>query len=52
MSVLYLVAAQAIYNFAPHLRGIRSCVQFRDALCKRKLGVAKYGEQVSHANQL
>ena len=51
MSVLYLVAVQAIYNFAPRLRGIHSCVQFRDALCKRELGAAKYGAQVSHAKQ-
>ena len=49
MSVLYLLAAQAIYNFTPHLRDICSCVQFRDALCKRKLGAAKYGDRVSPA---
>ena len=52
MSVLYLVAVQAIYNFAPRLRGIHSCVQFRDALCKRELGAAKYGVRVSHASKL
>ena len=44
MSILYLVAAQAIYNFTPHLQDICSCVQFRDALCTCKLGAAKYGE--------
>ena len=31
---------------------ISSCVEFRDALCTCKLGAAKYGEQVSSANQL
>ena len=52
MSVLYLVAVQVIYNFAPRLIGICSCVEFRDALCTCKLGAAKYGERVSPANQL
>ena len=52
ISVQYLVAAQAIYNFAPRLRGIRSSVEFRDALCTCKLGAVKYGERVGPANQL
>ena len=52
MLVLYLVAVQVIYNFAPHRIGICSCVEFRNALCTCKLGAAKYGEQVGPANQL
>ena len=51
-SVLRLVAVLAIYNFAPHLRGIRSCVEFHDALCGCKLGAAKYGKRVGPGNQL
>ena len=46
MSVLYLAAAQAIYNFALRPQGIRSSVEFHDALCTCKLGAAKYGERV------
>ena len=49
MLVLYLVAVQAIYNFTPRLRGIRSYVEFCDAC---KLGPAKYSERVGPANQL
>ena len=52
MSILYLVAARAIYNFYSRLQGICSCVQFRDALCTCKLGAAKYSEQVGPTNQL
>ena len=50
ISVLYLVAAQAIYNFAPCLRGICSCVEFRDSLCTCKLRAAKYSERVGPTN--
>ena len=46
MSVLYLAAAQAIYNFALRPQGIRSSVEFHDALCTCKLGAVKYGERV------
>ena len=42
--VLYPVAAQATDNFASHLWGICSCVEFCDALCTCKLGAAKFGE--------
>ena len=42
ISVIYLVAAQAIYNFAPRLRGIYSCTEFRDGLHACNLGAAKY----------
>ena len=52
ISVLYLVALQAIYNFVPRLCDICSCVEFREALCTCKLRDAKYGEQVSPTNQL
>ena len=51
ISVLYLVSAQAIYNFAPCLRGICSCIEFRDTLCTCKLGAAKYGERVGPATK-
>ena len=47
LSVLYLVTAHAIC-----LRGIRSSVEFHDALCTCKLGAAKYGERIGPANQL
>ena len=46
ISVLYLVAAQAIYNLAPRLRDIRRSVEFHDTLYTCKLGAAKYGERV------
>ena len=48
MSVPY---PQAIYNFAPRVQGICSCVEFREALCTCKLRAAKYGERVGPANQ-
>ena len=50
--VLYLVAAQAIYQFAPCLRGIHSFVKFCDALHTCKLRAAKNGEWVGPTNQL
>ena len=37
---------QAIYNFAPCLQGICSCIEFRDKLCTCKLEAGKYGESV------
>ena len=46
--VLYLAAAQAIYNFALRPRGINSSVEFCDALCTCKLRAVKYGESWSH----
>ena len=49
LSCNVMVAAQAIHNFAPRLRGICSCIEFRDALCTCKLGAAKYGERVGSA---
>ena len=39
LSVLYLVAKQAIYNFAVRPRGICNSVEFRDAFCTCKLGL-------------
>ena len=49
ISVLYLVAVQAIYNFALRLQGICSCVHFRDTFSTCKLGAEKYGEWVGPA---
>ena len=40
-----------LYNIAPRLRGICSCIEFRDALCTCKLGTAKDGKRVGPANQ-
>ena len=51
ISEQYLVAAQAIYNFAPCLSGICSSVEFCDVHCTCKLGAARYGERASPANQ-
>ena len=51
MSLLYLVAVQAIFNFAVRPQGICS-VEFHDTLCTYKLEAAKYGKQVSPAYQL
>ena len=48
---VYLAAAQAIYYFAFRPQGIRSSVEFCDALCAYKLGAAKYGERVGTTNQ-
>ena len=48
----WCLAAQAIRNFAACLWGIPSFFEFCEALCTCKLGAVKYGEWVSHANQL
>jgi len=39
ISVLYLVAKQAIYNFPVRPRGICNSIEFRDAFCTCKLGL-------------
>ena len=44
ISALYVVAAQAIYNFTLCPQGICSSVEFCDALCTCKLGAVKYDE--------
>ena len=47
MSVLYQVAARAIFNFVLRPQGIHSSVEFHDVIftCKlTKLGTAKHGE--------
>ena len=52
ISVPYLVAVQAIYNFALRPQGIRSSVEFRHTLFTSKLGAAKYDEWAGLANKL
>ena len=52
MSVLYQVAARAIYNFFLRPQGIHSSVEFHDVIFTCKLGTAKHGESAGPANRL